>query len=83
MCGHPPPGGPTQELAGDRPKERRAPTQELDRPLFFFNTAGTFVFFLDFSGRVSEVARGRGIYVGVTIGLVYQVPIVLSLALVL
>ena len=79
----PPAGRPTQELAGDRPEERRAPTQELDRPLLFFYTAGTFVFFLDFSGIVSEVARGRGIYVGVTIGLVYQVSTVLSLVLVL
>ena len=42
-CGHPPSGQPTQELADDRPKERRAPTQELDRPLLFFYTAGTFV----------------------------------------
>ena len=50
---------------------------------YFFYTAGTFVFFLDFSGCVSEVARGRGIYVGVTIGLVYQAPIILSFALVL
>ena len=32
----PPAGRPTQELVGDRPEERRAPTQELDRPLLFF-----------------------------------------------
>ena len=31
-------GRPTQELAGDRPKHRRAPTQELDRPLSYFLT---------------------------------------------
>ena len=36
------------------------------------------MFILDFSGCVSEVARGRGIYVGVTVGLVYHVPFVLS-----
>ena len=34
----PPAGRPTQELAGDRPEERRAPTQELDRPLSYFLT---------------------------------------------
>ena len=33
-----PPGGrPPKELAGDRPKNRRAPTQRLDRQPFFFN----------------------------------------------
>ena len=83
VCGHSPAGRPTQELAGDRPKERRAPTQELDRQaVIFFYTAGTFVFILDFSGYVSEVARGRGTYVGGSVGLVYHVPIVLSLAIV-
>ena len=41
-----PAGRPTQELAGDRPKERRAPTQELDRPPLFFNTVGNHVFIL-------------------------------------
>ena len=34
----PPAGRPTQELAGDRPEERRAPTQELDRPPLYFLT---------------------------------------------
>ena len=55
------PGGrPTPELSGDRPKKRRAPTLELDRPLVFFNTVGTCVFILDLSGYVSEVAHGSG-----------------------
>ena len=36
------------------------PTQELDRPLLFFNTVGTHEFILDFVGYVSEVARGSG-----------------------
>ena len=56
----PPAGRPTPELAGDRPKKRRAPTLELDRPLVFFNTVGTCVFILDLSGYVSEVAHGSG-----------------------
>ena len=55
-CGHPPAGRPTPELAGDRPKKRRAPTLELDRKLVFFNTVGTCVFILDLSGYVSEVS---------------------------
>ena len=33
----PPAGRPTPELAGDRPKKRRAPSRELDRPPLFFN----------------------------------------------
>ena len=45
---------------GDRPKKRRAPTLELDRPLVFFNTVGTCVFILDRSGYVSEVVRCYG-----------------------
>ena len=65
----PPAGRPTQELAGDRPKERWAPTQELDRPLLFFNTVGTHVFILDFGGYVSEVVRGSGTMVW---GLVFR-----------
>ena len=32
----PPAARPTQELAGDWPEERRAPTKELDKPLLFF-----------------------------------------------
>ena len=56
----PPAGRPTPELAGDRPKERRAPTQELDRPPLFFNAVGNHVFILDFGGYVSEVVRGSG-----------------------
>ena len=36
------------------------PTQELDRPLLFFNTVGTHVFILDFGACVSEVVRGSG-----------------------
>ena len=60
QSGHPPAGRPTQELAGDRPEERRAPTQELDRPLLCFNTVGTHVFTLDFPSNVSEVVRGNG-----------------------
>ena len=80
----PPAGRPTQELAGDRPKERRAQTQELDKQaVTFFYTVGTLVFILDFVGYVSEVARGRGTYVGGSVGLVYRVLIILSLALVL
>ena len=55
-----PPAGRPTELAGDRPKKRRAPTLELDRPLVFFNTVGTCVFVLDLSGYVSEVAHGSG-----------------------
>ena len=43
----PPAGRPTPELAGDRPKGRRAPTQELDRYHNIFN--------LDLSDHVSEV----------------------------
>ena len=77
-------GRPTQELAGDQPRNGgRQPKNWTGKPLFFFKTAGTFVFILDFSGFVSEVARGRGTYVGGSVGLVYHVPIVLSLALVL
>ena len=64
----PPAGRPTQELAG--------------KPFLFLHCRHLRVQ-LDISGYVSEVARGRGIYVGGTVGLVYHVPIVLSLALVL
>ena len=40
----PPAGRPTQELAGDRLKHRRAPTQELDRPpLYFLTLSGSSV----------------------------------------
>ena len=65
----PPAGRPRKELAGDWPEERRAPTQELDRPLLFFNTVGTHVFILDFGGYVSEVVRGSGTMVW---GLVFR-----------
>ena len=65
----PPAGRPTQVLVGDRPEERRAPTQELDRPLLFFNTVGTHVFILDFGSYVSEVVCGSGTMVW---GLVFR-----------
>ena len=52
----PPAGRPTPKLAGDRPKERRAPTPELVRLPVFFNTLGTHEFIPDFGGFMSEVA---------------------------
>ena len=55
----PPAGRPTPKLAGDRPKERRAPTRRLDRPLLCFNLAGTHELILD-GGLVSEVVRRSG-----------------------
>ena len=65
VCGAPPAWRPTQELAGDRPKERRRqPKNWTGKPLL----AGTFMFILDFSGYVSEVARGRGTYDGGSVG---------------
>ena len=43
-CGHPPPGDQPQKLAGDRPKHRRAPTPQLDRPpLYFLTLSGSSV----------------------------------------
>ena len=43
---------PPKELAGDRPKNRRAPTQRLDRQPFFFNLS------LDGGGCVVAVSLG-------------------------
>ena len=41
--GHPPQRRPTRGLAGDCPKDQRAPTQGLGRPRCFSNTVGTHV----------------------------------------
>ena len=43
---------------GDRPKNRRAPTQELDRPPLLFNLDRFVVYFRLGSYRMSEVAGG-------------------------
>ena len=59
-CGHPSTGRPTPKLAGDRPKERRAPAQRLDRLLLRFNLAGTHELILDFGGSGFEVVRRSG-----------------------
>ena len=66
-------GRPAQGTAGANPR-----TGQANR--YFFYTAGTLMFILDFSGYVS---RARGIYVGGAAGLVYHVPFVLFFALVL
>ena len=81
----PPAGRPTQELVGDRPEERRAPTQELDRPLLFFNTVGTHVFILGLwqlrvRGRVWQWYNGLGLGISLldAIGMVSRIPILSS-----
>ena len=67
--GHPPQGRPTPGLAGDCPKDQRAPTQGLWAGRgYFFNTVGTHVSILDFGGYVSEVVRGSGTRVGALVG---------------
>ena len=55
-------GRPTHELAGDRPKRRRAATPQLDRPplYFFFNFERVFCLCIAFEGDLSEVAYAVG-----------------------
>ena len=56
-----PAGRPTQELAGDRPEERRAPTQELDRQAVVpFNFEWVFCLCIAFEGDLSEVVYAVG-----------------------
>ena len=83
VCGHPPPGDQPQNWRATVPSNGGHQPQDWAGKPLRFNPDGVSVFILDFSGYVSEVARGRGTYVGGSVGLVYHVPIILSLALVL
>ena len=64
--------------AGERPEERRVPTQPKDWQALLFNTVGDQEFFLAFGKCVSEVVRGSFILVWVYVGIGHRVPIVLS-----
>ena len=55
-------GHPSQ---GDRPEERRAPTQGLAGDIFI--TVGTHEFFLDFGDCVSEVVRSFWLGLGIPV----------------
>ena len=62
-AGMPGPQESGQPLAGDRPKERQAPTQGL-AGVIFLNNVGFQESILDFGGYLSEVVFGSCVLVG-------------------